>query len=118
MNYNLKLDLSKLNKTGVANITGKSGNKVKCVVIPVDENDIFLSEKGGIYMDLSCFALKEEKYGQSHLVKRSLSKEERERMSEEECNRIPILGSLKPMISKAKEVKEEMSADDTDDLPF
>lgn len=36
MNYNLKLDFAKLKKVGVANITGKTGNKVKCVVIPVE----------------------------------------------------------------------------------
>lgn len=118
MNYNLKLDLAKLNKVGVANITGKSGNKIKCVVIPVEENNIFLSEKGGIYMDLACFALKEEKYGQSHLVKPSLSEEQRKTMTEEERNALPIVGALKPIKAKQAEVKEEVQPDPEDDLPF
>ena len=118
MNYNLKLDLAKLKKVGVANITGKTGNKVKCVVIPVEENNIFLSEKGGVYLDLACFALKEEKYEQSHLVKPSLTKEQRERMTDEEKNAIPIVGALKPMKAKQAEVKEEVQPDPADDLPF
>lgn len=118
MNYNLKLDLAKLKKVGVANITGKTGNKVKCVVIPVEENNIFLSEKGGIYMDLACFALKQENYGQSHLIKQSLSEEERKSMTEEERNAMPIVGALKPMKAKQAEVKEEVQPDPADDLPF
>lgn len=118
MNYNLKLDFAKLKKVGVANITGKTGNKVKCVVIPVEENNIFLSEKGGIYMDLACFALKEEKYEQSHLIKPSLTKEQRERMTDEEKNAIPIVGALKPMKAMQAEVKEEVQPDPEDDLPF
>lgn len=118
MNYNLKLDFAKLKKVGVANITGKSGNKVKCVVIPVEENNIFLSEKGGIYMDLACFALKKENYGQSHLIKQSLSEEERNTMTEEEKNAMPIIGALKPMKAKQAEVTEEAQPDPEDDLPF
>lgn len=120
MNYNLKLDLAKLNKVGVANITGKTGSKVACVVIPVEENNIFLSEKGGIYMDFACFELKEEKYGQSHLIKPSLTKEQRERMTEEERNAIPIVGSLKPI--KAQQAAAipygEIQPDYYDNLPF
>lgn len=118
MNYNLKLDLAKLNKVGVANITGKSGNKVKCVVIPVEENNIFLSEKGGVYLDLACFELRQENYGQSHLVKPSLSEEQRKAMTDEEKNAVPIVGSLKPMKAKQAEVKEEVQPDPADDLPF
>ena len=118
MNYNLKLDLAKLNKVGVANITGKSGNKVKCVVIPVEENNIFLSEKGGVYLDLACFSLKQENYGQSHLVKPSLSEEQRKAMTDEEKNALPIVGALKPMKAKQAEVKEEVQPDPADDLPF
>lgn len=118
MNYNLKLDLAKLKKVGVANITGKSGNKVKCVVIPVEENNIFLSEKGGIYMDLACFALKKENYGQSHLIKQTFSEEERNTMNDEQKNAMPIVGALKPMKPKQAEVTEEAQPDPADDLPF
>lgn len=117
-NYIIKLDFAKLKKVGVANITGKSGNKVKCVLIPVEENNIFLSEKGGIYMDLACFALKKENYGQSHLIKQSLSEEERNSMTEEQKNAMPIIGALKPMKAKQAEVTEEAQPDPEDDLPF
>lgn len=118
MNYNLKLDLAKLNKVGVANITGKTGDKVKCVLIPVDENNIFLSEKGGIYLDLACFELRKENYGQSHLIKASLTEEQRKSMTDEEKNQMPIIGALKPMKARQAEVKQQAEADPDDDLPF
>lgn len=117
MNYNLKIDYAKLNKVGVAHIQGKTG-KVKCVVIPVEENNIFLSEKGGIYQDFSVFAMREEKYGQTHIVKPSLSKEKYERMSEDERKAIPIIGTLSPVKAKQAEVTQEAQADPEDDLPF
>lgn len=117
MNYNIRLDLAKLEKVGVANITGRTGKKVKCVLIPVEENDVFLSEKGGAYLDLVAFEMKEERYGQSHLVKLSLPKEQAQWMTEEQRNAMPILGALKPIQAKQREVQEEASAE-ADDLPF
>ena len=117
-NFYLKLDYSKLKKVGVANITGKNGDKVKCVVIPVEENNIFLSDKGGIYQDFTAFALKNETYGQSHLVKAALSKDELEGMSNEDKKNVHIVGALKIMKQKQAEVKREYQTDPTDDLPF
>lgn len=119
MNYNLKLDLGKLAQTAAVNITGKSGIPNKCVVIPVEQNGIFLSEKGGIYLDLQAIALKEERYGQSHLLKRSIPKEVWDEMSDEAKKAQPILGGLMPIKPKEKEVTEEAVVSGvTDDLPF
>ena len=117
MNYNVKIDFAKLNKVGVANIQGKTG-KVKCVVIPVEENDIFLSEKGGIYKDFTAIEMKEERYGQTHLVKPSIPSERYKAMTEDEKKAIPIVGALSPIKSKEAEVKTEAYVDDDDDLPF
>lgn len=118
MNYNLKLDLAKLKNVAVANINGKSGNSVKCVIIPVDYNNIFLSEKGGIYLDFGCYELKNEQYGQSHLVKPSLPKEIYEAMTEEERKQQPIVGSLKPIKARQAIVNETAEVEQAGDLPF
>ena len=117
MNCNVKIDFAKLNKVGVANIQGKTG-KVKCVVIPVEDNEIFLSEKGGIYKDFTAIELKEERYGQSHLVKPSIPSEKYKAMTEDEKKAVPIVGALMPIKSKEVEVKAEAVVDDDDDLPF
>lgn len=119
-NYNVKVDLGKLKQVAAVNITGRSGVPTKCVVIPVDANSIFLSDKGGMYLDLQAIALKEERYGQSHLLKRSIPKEEWERLSDEEKKSQPIIGSLIPIRAKEKEVTEsaEVYSQEQDDLPF
>lgn len=118
--YGVKLDLAKLNKVAAVNLKGKNGNNVKCVVIPVEENNIFISDKGGIYLDLTAIAMKKENYGQTHLIKRDIPKEEREKMTEEELKNQPIIGALKPLKAKQAEVTEtaEVSSNDSDDLPF
>ena len=47
-NYKLKLDLNKLCGVQVIDVQGK-----KCVVLPVDDNGIFLSQRGAAYLDLN-----------------------------------------------------------------
>lgn len=117
-NYNIKLDLAKLNKVAAVNLTGKTGEKVKCVVIPVEDNDIFLSEKGGIYLDLTAIAMKEERYGQTHLIKKSIPSDIYKELSDEFKKNQPIIGALKPIQSKQAEVTNYAQAENVDQLPF
>lgn len=117
-NYNVKLDLSKLTKVAAVNLTGRSGEKVKCVVISVEENEIFLSEKGGIYLDLTAIAMKEERYGQTHLIKKSIPSDIYKVLSDEAKKNQPIIGALSPIKSKQAEVTNDMQAEEKDDLPF
>ena len=94
-NYNLKLDLSKLEGFGEVKLTGKSGKQVDCIVIPKALNNIYCSEKGGRYLDLVCFETPNSEYG-SHMV--TVSKTQEERKKEEETGeriRKPIVGNLK-----------------------
>ena len=97
MNYNVKIDLKKLEKVAVMNIQGKNG-LIKCVVIPVEENNIFVSEKanGGIYLDLKASEVREMRFGQSHILKRTVGKEAYSKMTKEEIINMPIVGSLSP----------------------
>lgn len=96
MNYNLKLDLAKLEGFGEMKLQGKSGNLVDCIVIPKELNHIFSSEKGGRYLDLVCIETPNSAYG-SHMVTISKTKEEQEqeKATGERVNK-PILGNLKP----------------------
>ena len=97
MNYNVKIDLKKLEKVAVMPIQGKTG-LIKCVVIPVEENNIFVSEKtnGGIYLDLKASEVREMRFGQSHILKRTVGKEAYSKMTKEEIINMPIVGSLSP----------------------
>lgn len=131
-NYNLKLDLSKLEGFGEIKLTGKSGKQVDCIVIPKELNHIYCSEKGGRYLDLVCFETPDSEYG-SHLVTMSKTKEEQDReKATGERIRKPIIGNLKPFGNSSSSSSEEYTyqatapagkktapaQEENDDLPF
>lgn len=106
-----------------------STEKIKAIVIPIEKNHLHLSDKGNVYLDLVAYKMKEpskDKDGavtQTHLIKQSLPKEIREKMTKEELMAQPIMGSL--LISEYNGYTEKPAVqDDTiapngeDDLPF
>lgn len=126
-NFGIKLNALKYKNAGVASLKGSTATK-KCLVIPIEDNNFFVStnEDGtpkAVYLDLSAFALREPKYDQTHLVKQSLPKEVREKMSKEELDAMPILGGMKAFESVSNNAADTcnaptVSADNVDDLPF
>ena len=130
MNYSQNINLLKLRKAAVMNIQGSKEMKL-CVVIPVDENDIFLSADDNLkpkaaYLNVIAWETKEpsgvDKFGNTHGLKQSFSKEFRER-HEEELKESPFLGSMKrfermqPQVS-AQQTASAYAINDNDDLPF
>lgn len=104
-NFNFKLDLSKFNGFGKVTLTGKSGQAKRCIVIPIEGNNVFEGEKG-TYIDLVCFETPNSEYG-SHMVTLSKTKEEQEHEKQTgERIRKPIVGNLKPFGNKAAEEEE------------
>lgn len=109
----------------------KDAPKIKCIVIPIEKNNLFLSDKGNVFLDLVVFDLKKpqvDKDGattQTHIVKQSLPKDVREKMTKEEQLAMPILGGL-CMLSGNGFVQEKQAVEDNsfsapdtgDDLPF
>ena len=129
MNYNVKIDLKKLEKVAVMNIQGKNG-LIKCVVIPVEENNIFISDKpnGGILLNLKASETREMRYGQSHILKRTFSKDVYSKMTKEDLYNMPIVGNLSPYNGQGMEasqtqatetkVEQEERGNNIDELPF
>lgn len=126
--FNLKQNLLRLNGACVWDALTKSGDKKKVILIPVEENDIFIGEKGAY---LSSVLIPSDKMGEStHFNKLSVERAKFAAMSEEERNKIPIIGDMKPF----KQVEPEGNAavageyvapdpaehkpGETDDLPF
>ena len=101
-------------------VRGKAG-EVDCLIIPIEKNKLFVGEKG-IYLDLIAFEIKEQKEGRTdtHLVKQSFSKAEREKMTEDQLKAIPILGSLNvgSVRTESEPVSESKVLGADDDLPF
>jgi len=101
-------------------ISGQAG-PVECLVIPIGKNKLFIGDKG-IYLDLIAFEIEKPKEGSkdTHLVKQSFSKEEREAMTEEELKSMPILGNLSVWDgqSTSEPVSPVEVQDELSDLPF
>lgn len=101
---------------------------LRCLVIPIEENNIFIStdennRPKAAYLDLTAWELKNPKYEETHMIKQSLSKEIREKMTDEEKKAMPILGGLKPANFEAQNEASTCDApfaqaQDLSDLPF
>lgn len=114
----LKINMLEL-KCSVKTMNSKSG-PMDCLVIPISLNNLYTGEKG-IYLDMIAFEMKNPKEGQgTHLVKQSLPKEVRDKMTEDEVKAIPILGNMR--ITDSFQQKDPVSnptpQGETDDLPF
>ncbi len=127
-NFNAKINLMKLSRVGIMQIQGR-GEVLRCLVIPVEENHLFVStdEKNrpkGVYLDLSAWELQNPKYEETHMLKQALSKDVRDQMTDEQKKSQPILGGMKPIETKPAE-NNAMTCDapfaqvsNLDNLPF
>ena len=118
---NMNLNLMKLSRVGVASIKG-----LKCIVIPIAENDIFISlnddgKAKSAYLNITAWAnLKGvNQFGNSHMVKQSFS-EDFKKAYAEYCQNANILGNGKPVksVSRVDDVHAEPVAPEESDLPF
>ena len=91
-NYKLKLDLTKLCGAQIVEVQGR-----KCVVLPVDDNGIFLSQRGSAYLDLNIRESREVKYGQTHYAKVSVNKKTFASLSNEAKDALKnVVGNMAP----------------------
>lgn len=120
------VQLTRLNRVGRVSLSDRNGNKIDCLAIPIDLNNLSVSATNEVYLNMVAWESDKLKDGQTHLLKQSLPKELVDRMSEDEKKAQPILGSIKPMEKKEKplEVYEYTASApapesaQSDDLPF
>ena len=94
----------------IMNVTRKDGSKVECIVIPIEENNLFKSEKGNVYCDFKVWEISPEKRKgeDTHLINQSLKKEIRESLKSQ-GKYPPTLGSIR---------EQQYEASDTVDNSF
>lgn len=122
-NYGIKIDLLKLKGAFMRNLQGKSATK-KCIIIPVDDCDgMFLGEKG-CYLNMTAIEMQNPQYTDTHCIKPDIPKEQREAMTDEQRNAIPIIGGLHAIERQPQQmavsttIGAEAFAPDDEDLPF
>lgn len=122
MNLTGSIDLLRLEKACVATLKG-----VRCVVIPVDMNDIYVSadketlEARGAFLGFNVYERREpSERGETHYIKQSFSKNFREGKSNEYEERKKVyIGGAKP--NEYQQVQAQAPAvmvDNDSDLPF
>lgn len=128
-NYDVNLtgsiDMLKLSRAGIATIRG-----VKCLVIPIQENDIYITADENLkpksaYLGINVIARREvSKYGKTHYVKQSISKEYKDAYGQDVVSQKPFLGEMKPFVFENTNAANNVEApsanveDDKNDLPF
>ena len=127
-NITMSLDFMRFKNAGITTLTSsKTGKSKKCVIIPIEDNNLLVNEHG-ISINLIGFPY-DGKESQTHLIKQSFPKEKRDAMTEEEKRALPILGCVwkpkecMPETSDNYSVPQQFSEDEssqgaTDDLPF
>ena len=118
-NLGIKVNLKKLKNVAIIDVKGRETTK-RGVFIPIDDNSIFINEKGtGYYLNLVAFEMKAHKFDDTHLVKLSLEKEVYDAMTEEERNNQPIIGGVRPIKFQTEASGSvDASGEGGDDLPF
>lgn len=111
-NQKITIDLLKFYGAAIIPIQGAQSVQ-NCIVIPVDLNDIKViadeatSQPQSARLYVNAWELKSpSRYGDTHLVKQSFSKDFAEQ-NEEYVKNTPILGNMRPM--EAKQVTEPVA---------
>lgn len=116
---------SKINLAALKNATilkmGKNKD-VECLVIPIEQNHLFKSERGAVYLDMQGFELKSKREGSkdTHMIVQSLPKDVRDKQTEAEKKENPILGNhiVWDSIQSTNIEQGAATVATEDDLPF
>lgn len=111
----LKANIGLQKIEGVKVFDTKTGEKF--VAIPVKAANIFVSDKGGIYLNVDIIEGKngEDQYGYSHMITLDIGKDRRAA-----GEKGPILGNCKTLTfgQSAKSLKDDQVDNNDQDIPF
>ena len=123
-NLSIKVNLTKIAGAHFITLPGQKG-PTKCIVMPVDDCHLYIGEKG-VYLDLTAYQYKDQKFVDTHFIKPNLPKEVFEAMTKEQQDAIDICGGVKPIQSKQMAAAESSEfippvvegSEGGSDLPF
>jgi hypothetical protein len=109
----LKANIGLQKIEGVKVFDTKTGEKF--VAIPVKAANIFVSDKGGIYLNVDIIEGKngEDQYGYSHMITLDIGKDRRAG-----GEKGPILGNCKTLNFNNGKAQQAAADDGMDDVPF
>lgn len=119
-NFLISINLMRLKNVSIKDVKDEKGGSAKCVVIPVKENNLFISQRGDAYVGFNAWYNKDFEYG-THEVKRTLTKEEYTNMTTTDKKKMPNVGSMRPLGYKKKNKEDKVIVKqkfDINNMPF
>lgn len=131
LNLTGSIDLMRLQSVGTKDVPTKDGGTKRCVVIPIEENEIFITKDEmtgktrAAYLSMNINQRREvSERGATHYAKPSVSKKFAEQFPDKaELRRGAYIGDFKPYVFDGGNaantvVAERVERDENDDLPF
>lgn len=115
-----KINLTKLVPSAIVKRKNKEGKEIQCMLIPIEENNLFLSDKGNVFLDIRFEDIPEDKRkgDDCYFISQSVGSEKYKEMK--------AAGYYPPSLGYAKiwepsgsgEVDNVPVVNEEDDLPF
>ena len=100
MNDNISSGTVSVYLNRLTNATLQDFNGKKCMVIPIEDNNIYISDKGTVMLAMFMEKLNTPNdYGKTHFLRRKVTKAELSSMTVEQKNKLPILGYFSPFVA-------------------
>ncbi len=123
-NLSMNLNLLKFKNAAVVELKGSTATK-KCLVIPIEDNCLFVGESG-VYFNAVAWRNSKLQDGKTHLIKQSFKKELIEMMSDDERKALPVFGDIKEFGGLSSELANaseyslavDVNEGGNSDLPF
>lgn len=95
-NFQLKINLSRLNGAFVTPLRGKTAEKL-CLCIPIEDAQLFQGQSS-VYLDLNLWERRDGvgKYGDTHYAKQRFSKAYLDSLSDDQRRALPFIGDMRP----------------------
>lgn len=129
-NLSIKLDLSKYKCSEIQEVTLQDGTKCRAVIIPVEQNYIYIGKKGW-YSNLIAKEMTQPKFGITHNIRQYLTKEQFKKEQNLDRDNIRFLGTISEFNYSSNYQTDNSSenyrndnfnqnnnSSDIDDLPF
>jgi hypothetical protein len=88
--------LSKFNGAKVKELKNQKGENVECLIIPIKDNNIYVSQKNEAFINLSAREKTDQRFS-THSLVINVDKETYKKMDSSQRSNMPIVGLMSPI---------------------